>query len=170
MKKVKVKDFLMTYFVSYDFILSLAISVFLYFILPTYLKASFTSSFYNIGITVLSIIFSLFFASLAILMSSTDNDFILYLEEEKLFTGLMATFKLVLLALFVSLIYSIVIYTTNDYYIKNNGENSFQHKFCFIIFQFLFTYSLIATALSIKDTISFTAFRTRFLEQKKGKP
>ena len=144
--------------------------VFLYIFLPTYLDANAASSFYNIGITVLSIVFSLFFAALAIIMSSTDNDFIEFLEEKNQFTGLMVTFKVVLAALFLSLILSIVLYTKNDFFIKNSGsQNPQEHKIWFVIFQFFFTYSLIGTALSIKDTISFTKYRTKFLASRKKK-
>lgn len=72
--------------------------------------------------------------------------------------------------LLISLVYSIVLYTVTDFYIKKYGEGgSVHHKFPFIIFQFLFTYSLISTALSVKDTISFTTYRTRFLINKQNK-
>ena len=162
--------FFNTYIKSPDTAISLLLSVIMCFVLPTYIKADFALSFYNIGITVLSIIFSLFFAALAIIMSSTDNDFIDFLEDEndKAFTGLMETFKVVLIALFVSLMYSIVLYTTTDYYIKlHSAEIAKQTKSLFIIFQFLFTYSLIATALSISDTLKFTSVRTKFLSSRK---
>lgn len=162
----KLNYFFKTYIKSPDFILALLLALILYLTLPVYIDANFTSSIYNIGITVLSIIFSLFFAALAIIMSSTDNDFILYLEEEKHFTSLISTFKVVLVFLFLSLILSIVLFAINDYYIKTNVNNPQQHKFCLISFLSIFTYSLIATALSILDTINFTSFRTRFLSLK----
>lgn len=158
------KNIFRTYIMSWDCGIALASSILLYCILPIYIKATSATSFYNVGITVLSIIFSLFFAALAIIMSSTDNDFIMYLEEEKLFTGLIDTFKFVLVMLFISLGYSIVLYNTTDYYIKQHGEaNSLHHKNLFIVFNLLFTYSLIATALSVKDTITFTTYRTKYL-------
>jgi hypothetical protein len=167
---MSIKNIYRTYIKSWDFAISIAVSVILFIILPTYIKGVSATSFYNVGITVLSIIFSLFFASLAIIMSSTDNEFIMYLEENNLFTEIMETFKFVLVLLFISLIYSIVLYSTTDYYIKQHGELiSFHHKGLFILFQFLFTYSLIGTALSVGDTISFTTYRTKFLITKKAK-
>lgn len=169
MNRVSINNFFSVYIKSYDTVVSLSVAILLYIILPEFVKGSFASSFYNIGITVLSIIFSLFFAALAIIMSSTDNDFILYLEEDKHFTGLMGTFRLVLIMLFLSLIYSIVLYTVTDFYMKEYDGKLQQHKIFFIIFQLLFTYSLIATASSIKDTIQFTSFRTRFLLKKEEK-
>lgn len=165
-------QFINTYIKSPDTIISLIVSVCLIIFLPEQIKSSFALSFYNVGITVLSIIFSLFFASLAIIMSSTDNDFIDFLEDEneKAFTVLMETFKFVLIMLFVSLIYSIVLYTTTEYFIKVHKEaTALQTKWFFIIFQFLFSYSLIATALSVNDTLTFTSMRTKFLSSRKIK-
>jgi hypothetical protein len=148
---------------SWDFASSLVLSLLTLFLLPTWIKIPFASGFYSVGITVLSIVFSLFFAALAIIMASTDNDFIMYLEERKQFTRLMGSFKYTLALLFVSLIYSIILMTCSDFVVKYHGDKSIQHQVFFVVFTFLFTYSLTATALSVKDTISFTQYRTKFL-------
>ena len=61
---------------SWDFGITL-LSVFeTYLVLPEYINMNFALSFYNVAMTVLSIIFSLFFTAMAIIMSSSDNDFI----------------------------------------------------------------------------------------------
>ncbi|MBK7434577.1 MAG: hypothetical protein IPI66_12240 [Chitinophagaceae bacterium] len=124
-------------YLSVDTIISSVLSI--GFFLPLNIKSSLPYPFIML-ITVLSIIFSLFFAALAIIMSSTDNDFIKYMEERvnKGFTRFMNTFKVVLVALFLSLIYSIVLYTTTDFYIKNNNDTAVQNKYLFIVFQFCF--------------------------------
>src|SRR4051794_30824032 len=93
---------------SYDFVIASTTTLFAALFMPTWIKAAFAAAFYNTGITVLSIIFSLFFAALAIIMSSTDNEFIHFLEEGKYFTRLMLSFKFTLIVLFISLIYAIV--------------------------------------------------------------
>lgn len=154
---------------SYDMLGALLMSGVVCFFLPEYINAEFTTSFYSVGISVLSIIFSLFFAALAVIMASSDTDFIEFMEEKGRFTFLMYTFKVTLIMLFISLSYSIVVNAYTDYWIKKAAGNSTHksHKIYFVLFVFLFTYSMIATGLSIKDTFMFTKFRLKFIESEK---
>jgi hypothetical protein len=154
---------------SWDFVIAIVLTLATAVILPVMLKMSFCISFYNTGITVLSIIFSLFFAALAIIMTSSDNDFIAFLEEENDFSALLDSFKITLAMLFFSLIYSIVLFVSSDYFAKNNIPDIEQHKIFFLVFEFLFTYSLFSTALSVRDTIKFSDLRGQFLKKKNKK-
>lgn len=156
-------------FLSWDIWISIVVGVITYSILPEYLDVKFTKSFYNTGITVLSIIFSLFFAALAIIMSSSDNDFIQFLEKENHFTELLWTFKFTLIILFISLIYSIGLYTFSEYLIENNTSEFEQHRIYFVTFEILFSYSMLATFLAVLDTIQFSKFRAVFLSQQAEK-
>jgi len=152
---------------SYDTGVSIALSVISYCTLPDYLNMKFLLTFYNICISVLSIIFSLFFAALAIIMSSSDNDFIEFLEQRKTFSKLLFSFKATLVMLFVSLVYSIILYTGSSFYIETYNFGVWeQHKILFCILELLFIYSMIATGLSILDTIAFSKFRSIFLSKK----
>lgn len=153
---------------SWDFVTAIVLTLATALILPVDLSIEFCKSFYGIGISVLSIVFSIFFAALAIIMASSDNDFIEFLEEEGDFSALINTFKVTLVMLFISLIYSIVLYVISDFCLSN-PENlvKTQHKVFFLVFEFLFCYSMIATGLSVKDTIVFSNFRSRFLSMKK---
>lgn len=163
---MKIKNLL----ISWDFILSTIITIITCHLLPYYLPIEFCKSFYGMGISVLSIIFSIFFAALAIIMASSDNDFIRFLEEEGDFTMLLTSFKITLAMLFISLIYSIVLFVITDYFCSPLTKQSLiQHKGFFLIFEFLFCYSLIATGLSVKDTIFFSNYRAKFLMQNKLK-
>lgn len=152
---------------SWDFVVSIILTLVTALFLPSELTVTFSISFYNIGISVLSIIFSLFFAALAIIMTSSDNDFIEFLEETGDFTALMNTFKVTLIMLFVSLIYSIVLYVCSSYSVVNGNDKITQNKIFFLVFEFLFSYSMFATALSIKDTIMFSGYRAKYLKNKK---
>ena len=154
---------------SWDFGISLIAMLASFIILPTFLRTDFAASFYSVGISVLSIVFSLFFAALAIIMSSTDNEFILFLEKKKQFTTLLWSFRFTLTLLFVSLIYSIILFTCSDFAIKYYDGKSLQHKGFFVAFVGLFCYSLLATALSVKDTILFSHYRTKFLNEQSRK-
>jgi len=158
---------LSTVILSWDFVVSVILTLTSAIFLPSMLKIGFCISFFNVGITVLSIIFSLFFAALAIIMTSSDNDFIEFLEEENDFTALLDTFKVTLLMLFISLIYSIILFVISDYFAKLNDDQFQQHKIFFLFFEFLFCYSLLSTALSIKDTIRFSEMRGKFLKNRR---
>lgn len=155
---------------SWDFVVAIVLTLVTALILPNELSIEFCKSFYGVGISVLSIVFSIFFAALAIIMASSDNDFIEFLEEEGDFSALINTFKVTLIMLFISLIYSIVLYVISDYHLTNPANSvETQYKAFFLIFEFLFCYSMIATGLSVKDTIVFSNFRSRFLSMKNKK-
>jgi ABC-type spermidine/putrescine transport system permease subunit I len=150
---------------SWDTFISLIVTGVSYSLLPDELKLGFVCDFFNIGITVLSIVFSIFFAALAVIMTSSDNDFIKFLEEENHFTQLLNSFKITLLMLFVSLIVAISFNLWTQFQITISGEDT-QSKWYFLIFEFLFLYSLIATALSVHDTILFSKYRAEYMNQK----
>ena len=48
---------------------------------------------YGVGITVLSIVFSVFFAAVALVMTASDDDFVLFLEEEGYYSVLLWCFQ-----------------------------------------------------------------------------
>ncbi len=152
---------------SWDFVIALIFSLATALFMPKDITLEFSKSFYDIGITVLSIVFSIFFTVLAIIMASSDNDFIAFLEEEGDFTALLNSFKITLIALFVSLIYSITLFMVVNYGIESPEKFHLKYNLIyFLIFEFLFTYSLIATGLSVKDTIVFSTYRAKYLKEK----
>ncbi len=100
-------------------------------------------------------------------MTSSDNEFIKFLEKTNHYSKLIGTFKFTLFSLFVALLYSIIAFAITNYITlkclnKNNCE-TYQSKIWFIIFAVISTYSLIATFLSVKDTFSFAIRRVKFL-------
>lgn len=153
---------------SWDFGITL-LSVFAtYLVLPEYINMNFALSFYNVAMTVLSIIFSLFFTAMAIIMSSSDNDFIEFLEEKNTFTELLWSFKFTLFVLFLSLILSIILYSGTSYWIEtNHNETWLQDYRLLLLLQFCFLYGMIATWFSIMDTVKFSKYRSDFLKEQK---
>lgn len=153
---------------SWDFGITL-LSVFAtYLVLPEYINMNFALSFYNVAMTVLSIIFSLFFTAMAIIMSSSDNDFIEFLEEQNTFTELLWSFKFTLFVLFLSLILSIILYSGTSYWIEtNHNETWLQDYRLLLLLQFCFLYGMIATWFSIMDTVKFSKYRSDFLKEQK---
>lgn len=158
---------LKSFIISWDLLVTLIVTIVTYYALPNYLDMDFVLSIYNMSITILSIIFSLFFAALAIIMSSSENDFIDFLEETKGFSELLWSFKITLIMLFVSLIYSIVLYTGTSYCIESYEGNWLQRDILFLVLTALFTYSMSSTCISVYDTIKFSEYRSKFERNKK---
>lgn len=151
---------------SWDFALAVILTLVTARAIPNHLNLTFCLSFYSIGITVLSIVFSIFFAALAVIMASSDNDFIEFLEEKGDFSLLLSTFRFTLLCLFISLVYSISLYTYSEYILCQKSYVVYQNRMYFLIFELLFSYSLFSTGLCVKDTIEFSRFRSKFLQKK----
>ncbi|MEO4005054.1 hypothetical protein [Flavobacterium sp. CAU 1735] len=155
---------------SWDFVIVLLSTITTYFLLPDYVNMKFALSFYNVAMTVLSIIFSLFFTAMAILISSPDNDFIEFLEEKNTFTELLWSFKFTLFILFASLVLSIILYTGTSFWLETNYRDVWLQKSILILtLEFCFLYGILATWFCIIDTIKFSKYRTLFLKKNKEK-
>lgn len=156
--------------VSWDFMIALLSVIITYFLLPEFVNMKFALSFYNVAMTVLSIIFSLFFTAMAIIMSSSDNDFIEFLEEKNTFTELLWSFKVTLFILFLSLVLSIILYSGTSYWIeKNFNDVWFQNSKLLLMLEFCFLYGMIATWFCIMDTVKFSKYRAIFLKNNNKK-
>lgn len=155
---------------SWDFILALLSVIITYFLLPEYINMKFALSFYNVAMTVLSIIFSLFFTAMAIIMSSSDNDFIEFLEQKGTFSELLWSFKVTLFILFISLVLSIVLYSGTSYWIETSSDDVwYQNSKLLMTLEFCFLYGMIATWFCIMDTVKFSKYRSIFLKKNKEK-
>ncbi len=78
---------------SWDLIIAVIFALIAALLLPCYVSNKFTHEVYGVGITILAIIFSVYFAALAIIMSSSDNEFLKFFEEIKGFSKLISSFK-----------------------------------------------------------------------------
>jgi len=159
---MKLKDIL----ISWDFIIAILITSGLYFLIDFWVDNAFVITAYQIGISVLSIVFSVFFAALAIIISSSDDDFVSFLDETGDYTAIISTFKFSLMILFFALVYSIVLTVITSYWINIGHKN--QQFFFFILFTFLFSWGLFATLNSTLDAIKYSSFRTEYLKIKKN--
>lgn len=159
-------------FLSWDFIVSVFLTFVLSFVLGDSISSEFAKDIYGIGISVLSIVFSVYFAALALIITSGDDDFVHFLEEEGDYTGIIDTFKFSLLALFSALIYSIFIYTFTAAQIYQNQVSQaqpLQPELFLLIFIFLFSYGLCAALGATFDSITYAMFRIKFLRVRKFK-
>jgi len=148
-------------FWSLDFAVALIISVLVSYVLPFWVSNELAHDLYNIGISVLSIVFSVYFAALAIIISSSDDDFVRFLEEEGDYTGIVNSFQFSLGALFVALLYSLVLYAVTAAWTSAGHRE--QQFWWLSIFAFLFPYGLFAALYSTIDSIKYAKRRTKYL-------
>lgn len=152
---------------SWDIWLALICTVVVVVLLPVCISADFAKDMYFMGLSVLAIVFSIFFASLAVIMSSSHDDFVSFLEEKKQYTAIVSSFTYTLVLLFAALLLSIVLYVYTSYSISQADKD--QTKWLFVGFAFLALYALFAVVMSTRDTISYSQYRARFLEIKRRK-
>lgn len=169
-KKKEIKLSCRDIFAAPDFIIAVLLVIVLWKYMPTCITCAFSIGVYEIGISVLSIVFSLFLASSAIIVSSTDNDFILFIEVDTdkkkdlgAYSTLISTSIFTLCSLLIALIYSITVFILTSHALSIN-ETCMQSKWVFIIFVFLFTYSLLATALAVIASFLFAMKRVDYLK------
>jgi hypothetical protein len=150
---------------SPDFLVSLGISVLVWIVADSIISNEFSRDIYSVGITVLSIVFSVYFAALAIIISSSDDEFVDFLEQEGDYTTLIKNFRFSLTVLLIALVYSIVLYTLTTIWFYNQILN--QPGYLFILFVFIFIYGLLATFAATNDAIRYSLYRAKFLRYKR---
>jgi hypothetical protein len=154
--------------VSWDSAIAAVVAIVAYALLSDLIDNEFARDVYNIGISVLSIVFSVYFAALAIIISSSDDDFVHYLVKNGHYTLIINAFLWTLFSLFIALIYSIVLYVITASLISTKLVE--QYKLPFVIFCALFAYSLLAAFFATKDALRYSEFRAKFVERNKNDP
>lgn len=152
-------------FLSWDILAALVLALLGMLIYGPTIDTQFAKDMYNMGVSVLAIVFSVYFAALAIIISSGDNEFIDYLESRGHYTALIAAFKISLGLLFAALVYSLIAFTWTSHQVSQNHKE--QNIFILTGFIFLFAYSIFATVASSLDTIRYSEMRIMFLQTKK---
>jgi hypothetical protein len=158
--------FAKTYLISIDFILSLLASALLWRFAPNEISNNTATDVYNMGIAVLSIVFSVFFASLALISSSGDDDFVLYLDSKKVYKELISLMKFSMTSIFVALLIAIFSYINT--YLLIEMELKSQSKVLMVIFIFFFMYGLLASLTVALDSMKYTNLRVSFLKKKQN--
>jgi hypothetical protein len=152
---------------SWDFLLAACICVLSIVVLAPQISNELGKDLYGVGISVLSIVFSVYFAALAIIISSSDDEFVRFLEEIGDYSRLIATFRYTIGALFVALIYSIAMYIFTSVWL--NDQITAQPKWFLVTFAFLFPYSLFAAVSVTNDAIQYAKSRSDFLMKTRRK-
>lgn len=150
-----------------DIIASLLIALLVLILSPDRISNELSRDIYSVGITVLSIVFSVYFAALAIIISSSDDEFVDFLEQKGDYTALIGNFRFSLAVLLFALVYSLVLYTLTTVWFYNKIVE--QSEYLFTVFIFVSTYGLLATFAASNDAINYALYRTKFLRVKREK-
>lgn len=150
-------------FISWDFIVAIVVAIALYFLLPSLVPAKIVKPIYEVSISVLSVIFSVFFAALAVLITAGDNEFVRFLEEEGLYKKIIFTFKVTLILLFIAMLFSIVSFVTILPYTETDIKFMYS-KEMIVLFSFFTLYALFASINSTMDAIKYAEYRAAYLE------
>lgn len=144
-----------------DAFATLILVAFLIAVVPRTVPLGMVHDLYGLAASVLSIVFSVFTASLAIIISSPDDKFVQFLESEGLYSDILFGFKFTLYALFAALVYSLAAYALSAYQL--GAGHALQHRAGLITGAALLTYSLAATLSSSLAAIRHARARAEFL-------
>jgi hypothetical protein len=148
---------------SLDTFVGLVIGLGVWIITPSSIPFEFSENILSVGISVLSIIFSIFFASLTFIISSSNDNFVEYLYNHGHYNIIIWSYQWTLGSLLIALVYSISYYSYASYWVTK--PSSPEHGTVpFAIFCLLFAYSMTATVMSTKDAITYARMRARFLK------
>jgi Na+/H+-translocating membrane pyrophosphatase len=146
---------------SWDFKLAVVSVLATWMIAPSWVPNGLVKDFYATGIAVLAIVFSVFFAALAIIMSSSGDDFVAFLEQDKTYTRIVDAFRFSLILLFIALLFSIFLYAYSLIRLHLKVES--QSIWWAVSFEFLFLYSLFAALAASLDSMKYSDYRSRFI-------
>lgn len=160
------KNFVQRFLLSWDFFAAFLVALLINFYAPSNILNDFARDIYNVGITTLSIIFSAYFAALAIIVSLGDSEFIAFFDEDGDYTRLIKSFRLALLSLLVALLIAISFYAFTSFLFY--GKHSEQPKVLLTLFSFSSIYGIIATFIAANDAINYALCRVKFLRFKRA--
>ncbi|WP_157530526.1 hypothetical protein [Hymenobacter norwichensis] len=157
---MKLKDII----VSWDLALALVVGGLTYYYSPDRVFHDIALAFYNTGVSVLSILFSVYFAALAIILSSSSDEFVKFLEKDGSYSAIINLYKYTLAVLFVGLVTSISLSLVTSF--KAKGPVNNQSQFYISTFAFLFSYAVFCSYNSARDAIAYSMYRMKFLKGK----
>jgi len=149
---------------SWDLWISLMLSVTVWIFLPFFNPTTFLKNFYLAGLTTLSIIFSVYFAALSLIISSSDNSFIRFLKNKNIYAKILFNFKFTLTVVFIALLMAVALFLFSGYQVAHEVDS--QRILFLALFIFFFSYSLFSTFKTAKFAIEYADHRAKFLEKK----
>lgn len=148
--------------VSWDFTIALMVGGLTCYYSPEKVFHDVALAFYNTGVSVLSILFSVYFAALAIILSSSSDEFVKFLEKDGSYSAIIKLYKYTLAILFIGLVASIGLSLITSF--ASKGSVNSQSKFYISSFAFLFSYAVFCSYNSARDAITYSMYRMKFLK------
>ena len=148
--------------ISWDWITAAAIVLAMSFLIPSGLTFPLAKEIFGASISVLAIVFSVFFAALAVLITAGDNEFVAFLQEDGSYIRIVWTFKITLLLLSLALLSSLVLFTTSLAPSQLQPPPAYPRSLL-LVFGFLGLYALLAAMHSSLDVIRYAQFRADYL-------
>lgn len=161
------KTYLKRILISWDILVAIGLSIIVGFIMPKEISTQMAFEVYNMGISVLSIVFSVYFAALAIIISFSDDDFVEFLEEHQDYTAILWNFKFSLLLLLAALVFSMILFGATSYAISEGVQR--QNTLILCLFIFIGFYGLFAASNTTLDAITYSKYRAKYMLITKGK-
>lgn len=153
---------------GWDLLAAAATSLAVYMVSPPRFSDAVAKEIYGAGISVLSIIFAVYFTALAVIIAASDDDFVEYLREKGVYDTLMGIFKFTLWLLFASLLSSFILFAYSAVRSDTTSPSSQPH-WIMEVFSFFFSYALFATMYTTRDALSYARYRVLFLSKQKQK-
>lgn len=147
---------------SRDLGVALLIAGVAHFYLPREISNAFAKDVYRAGLSTLSIVFSVYFAGLAIIISSSHDEFVRWLEKFGVYLELTRRFQCTLWILFFALLLSLGVFTYTSY--SERCAPYTQPKFLFTAFCFFTLHALLATLAAANASIRYAQFRARYVK------
>jgi hypothetical protein len=152
---------------AWDLIGAATVTVALIVVLPSEISLQIAKEIFSVGVSVLAIIFSVFFAAIAIVITAGDNEFVKFLEKDGHYTSIIWTFRSTLVLLFVALLAAIalLIITLPYQAIEQYPYPAWYFPEAVMLgFGFLALYALFTAASASLDAIKYAQFRARYIE------
>jgi hypothetical protein len=119
------------------------------------------SAVYSTSISVLAIIFAVFFAALAVIITAPVDDFIRFMEQgDQFYTELVRSYRWCLYWLFGALASGMVLFTRCAF--VQHPESYHEPRWVIVSFVSIVAYALAATLSAVGDCITFAQTRAEF--------
>ena len=154
-------------FISWDFFLTVGVTLILYLVLPRMVPFGFALDLYLVGVSVLSMCIFYFIAFIAVISASSDEEFIHYLRTHQGFVSVFRTYQYTIVVLFVALIFTLVMYGLANFQKYLMPDVATHNRSYFLSFMFFFCYGILTVFEATLDSVSFLKLRVNFIAKKR---
>lgn len=155
-------------FLSWDFLAALGVVVAVFVLLRVPLSVAIARELFGFGLTLGALIFSVYFAALAVIAAAGDDDFVHFFAEGGEYFWLIEVFRITLLVLFVTLLASLSMFFYVAYLAAIDPKTILSH-WLVSLFSFTIVYPLFASVNAAWDATKYAERRARYLQLTKDK-